>query len=297
MFRDGLFRERLFAGQRVLVTGGGSGLGRAMAERLLGLGAEIHICGRRPSVLEETAADLMATHGGNVGWHVLDIRDPEAVDATVQAIWDSHGPVTALVNNAAGNFVSRTEDMSYRGFNAIADIVFRGTFYVTQAVGKRWIAGDIPGSVVSIVVTWVWTGSPFVVPSAMSKAGIDAMTKSLAIEWGRHGIRLNAIAPGTIPTEGMTKRLRPGDDGHTGEAERNPMRRIGTTDDLGNLAAFLLAPENGWLTGTTIALDGGNWLAHGGGFEQCFEWDDADWAEARDRIKAQNARDKAQRGS
>lgn len=292
-----MFRDGLFDGQRVLVTGGGSGLGRAMAALLLRLGAEVHICGRRPAVLEQAAGELMQAHGGRVGWQALDIRDPGAVDAAVQAVWDRHGPLTGLVNNAAGNFVSRTEDLSPGGFNAIADIVFRGTFYVTQAVGKRWIAAGTGGAVVSIIVTWVWTGSPFVVPSAMSKAGVDAMTKSLAVEWGRHGIRLNAIAPGIIPTEGATKRLHPGQSGHERETARNPMRRIGSTDDLGNLAAFLLAPDNGWLTGTTIALDGGNWLANGASFTEYFEWDDAAWAEARERIKAQNARDKAQRAT
>ncbi|HOA93833.1 MAG TPA: SDR family NAD(P)-dependent oxidoreductase, partial [Quisquiliibacterium sp.] len=196
-----MLRDHLFDGKRFLVTGGGTGLGKAMTARLLELGATVYICGRRGPVLDATAAELTAQHGGRVLTRVVDIRDAAAVDAMAQSIFDE-GPLDGLVNNAAGNFVSRTEDLSPRGFNAISDIVFRGTFYVTQAVGRRWIAGGHPGSVVSIIVTWVRTGSPFVVPSAMSKAGIDAMTKSLAVEWGRHGIRLNAIAPGVIPTEG-----------------------------------------------------------------------------------------------
>jgi NAD(P)-dependent dehydrogenase (short-subunit alcohol dehydrogenase family) len=197
MFRDGVLK-----GKRILVTGGGTGLGREMTAKYLELGADLTICGRRKSVLDKTAGELMAKHGGSVKTFVVDIRDAQGVDAMVQAIWDDGGPLTGLVNNAAGNFISRTEDLSPRGFDAIANIVFHGTFYVTHAVGKRWIAGGHKGSVVSIVVTWVWTGSPFVVPSAMSKAGVHVMTQSLAVEWGRYGIRLNAIAPGIFPTEG-----------------------------------------------------------------------------------------------
>lgn len=291
-----MFQNGLFAGHRVLVTGGGTGLGRAMAERLLSLGAEIHICGRRAGVLEQTATALMAAHGGKVAWHTVDIRDPDAVDAMVERIWTEAGPPTALINNAAGNFISRTEDLSHRGFNAIADIVFRGTFYVTQAVGKRWIAGGTGGAVLSIVVTWIWTGSPFVIPSAMSKAGIDAMTKSLAVEWGRYGIRLNAIAPGVIPTEGATRRLRPAAEGEADVARRNPMGRVGTEADLGDLAAFLLAPGSGWINGQTIALDGGDWLANRSYFTDYLAWGDAEWQAARARITAQNAADKAGRG-
>lgn len=290
-----MFRDGLFDGQRVLVTGGGSGLGLAMAGRLLQLGAEVHICGRRGVVLEQAATDLRAAHGGAVHWSVLDIRDPKAVDAAVQRIWDEHGPLTGLLNNAAGNFISRTEDLTPGGFQAISDIVFRGTFYMTQAVGRRWISNGTGGSVLSIVVTWVWTGSPFVVPSAMSKAGVDAMTKSLAVEWGHHGIRLNAIAPGTIPTEGMSKRLNPADDRDARTAAANPMRRLGRAEELGDFAAFLLAPGAAWINGQTIALDGGHWLANGGSFGDLFAWSDEDWRAARDRIKAQNAKDRAQR--
>jgi NAD(P)-dependent dehydrogenase (short-subunit alcohol dehydrogenase family) len=290
MFEDGLFR-----GHRVLVTGGGTGLGRAIAERLLGLGAEVHILGRRGPVLDQAAAEMMQRFGGKVVALTADIRDPDAVDTAIERIWAEHGPLSALVNNAAGNFVSRTEDLSHRAFNAIADTVFRGTFYVTHAVGKRWIVDGLPGTVLSIVVTWVWTGSPFVVPSAMSKAGIDAMTKSLAVEWGRYGIRLNAIAPGVIPTEGASARLRPGDTTHAEPAERNPLGRVGQPREIGDLAAFLLAPGTGWINGQTIALDGGDWLANGAYFKQYFAWGDAEWQAARDRITAQNRQDKALR--
>jgi NAD(P)-dependent dehydrogenase (short-subunit alcohol dehydrogenase family) len=289
-----MFRDGLFTGQRILVSGGGTGLGRAMAERFLQLGATVCICGRRLPVLQQTADELMAKHGGTVQSCAVDIRDAAAVDAMVESLWQE-GPLTGLVNNAAGNFISRTEDLSERGFNAIADTVFRGTFYLTQAVGKRWIAGKTGGTVVSIVVTWVWTGSPFVVPSAMSKAGIDAMTKSLAIEWGHHGIRFNAIAPGVIPTEGASKRLRPGDGSSDAIAAANPMRRVGRLDEIGNLAAFLMSDECSWINGQTIALDGGDYLANGAYFKQYFAWDDEDWRAAKERIRQQNERDKAQR--
>jgi NAD(P)-dependent dehydrogenase (short-subunit alcohol dehydrogenase family) len=289
-----MFKDHLFVGKRILITGGGTGLGKAMAERFLALGAELFICGRRKSVCDETAAELIQKHGGKVHAYGVDIRDSAAVDAMVEDIFQS-GPLTDLVNNAAGNFISRTEDLSARGFDAIANIVMHGTFYVTHAVGRRWIAGGHPGNVISIVVTWVRNGSPFVVPSAMSKSAIHAMTMSLASEWGRYGIRLNAIAPGEIPTEGMSKRLNPTETPGARTATRNPMGRVGTLDELQNLATFLLADGCGWLTGETIALDGNQGHAVGGGFYELRAWGDAEWQKARDSIKSQNERDKAAR--
>jgi NAD(P)-dependent dehydrogenase (short-subunit alcohol dehydrogenase family) len=215
----------------------------------------------------------------------------------VQRIWDEGGPLTGLVNNAAGNFISPTKDLSPNGFNAIANIVFHGTFYVTQAAGKRWIEGKHKGSVVSILVTWVHTGSPYVVPSAMSKAGLHVMTKSLAVEWGRYGIRLNAIAPGPFPTEGAAKRLRPEQGTFEDTTHMNPMKRIGRMEELQNLATFLMADGCEWLTGETIGLDGGGYLASGSGayFAQLDKMSDADWDKARAMIKAQNDKDRAGR--
>jgi NAD(P)-dependent dehydrogenase (short-subunit alcohol dehydrogenase family) len=289
MFKDGLFR-----GKRILVTGGGTGLGKGMAEKFLALGADIFICGRRKSVCEATAAELTAKHGGNVKAYGVDIRDAAAVDAMVEDIFRS-GPLTDLVNNAAGNFISRTEDLSSRGFDAVANIVFHGTFYVTHAVGRRWIAGKHRGSVVSIVVTWIYNGSPYVVPSVMSKAGVHAMTMSLATEWAGYGIRLNAIAPGVIPTEGASKRLSPG-QGPTERTERtNPMGRVGHMEELQNLATFLLADGCEWLTGQTITLDGSQSHATGSNFYELRHWTDAQWQAAREAIKAQNEKDRAQR--
>jgi NAD(P)-dependent dehydrogenase (short-subunit alcohol dehydrogenase family) len=291
-----MFKEGLFQGKRILVTGGGTGLGRQIAAKYLELGAEVWIAGRRVGVLEQTASELKESFAGEVRTHAVDIRDGAAVDAMVQRIWDEAGPLTGLVNNAAGNFISPTKDLSPNGFNAIANIVFHGTFYVTHAVGKRWIAGGHKGSVVSILVTWVHTGSPYVVPSAMSKAGLHVMTKSLAVEWGRYGIRLNAIAPGPFPTEGATKRLRPG-GGFDDSAKLNPMRRVGHMPELQNLAAFLMADGCDWLTGETIVLDGAGSLATGAGgyFTELDKLSDADWERMRAMIKAQNDKDRAGR--
>ena len=291
-----MFQPGLFKGKRILVTGGGTGLGREMADKYLELGADIYICGRRKDMLDQTAKELMQKRGGSVKTRAVDIRDAEAVDKMIAWVWNDGGPLTGLVNNAAGNFISRTEDLSHRAFHAIADIVFHGTFQVTQAVGKRWIKEGDKGSVVSIVVTWVWTGSPFVVPSAMSKAGIHVMTQSLAVEWGRYGIRLNAIAPGLFPTEGAGKRLYPGKDGKDRDAaSANPMHRHGRMPELQNLATFLMADGCEWLTGQTIALDGAGWQANGSSFTEMLKWGDTQWDEARALIKAQNEKDKAQR--
>ena len=291
-----MFKEGLLRGKRILITGGGTGLGKEIAARYAELGAEIWLAGRRGGVLNETAAELRNKHKAKVETHAVDIRDAAAVDAMVQRIWDEAGPLTGLVNNAAGNFISPTQYLTPNGFNAIANIVFHGTFYVTHAVGKRWIAGGHPGSVVSILVTWVHTGSPYVVPSAMSKAGLHVMTKSLAVEWGRHRIRLNAIAPGPFPTEGASKRLRPG-GGFEDGAKLNPMRRVGKMPELQNLATFLMADGCEWLTGETIAVDGGGYLATGSGgyFTELDKLSDADWEKMRAMIKAQNDKDRASR--
>jgi NAD(P)-dependent dehydrogenase (short-subunit alcohol dehydrogenase family) len=291
-----MFKDDLLKGKRILVTGGGTGLGKEIAARYLALGAQLWLAGRRGGVLEDAARELTKAHGGEVNTHAVDIRDAAAVDAMVQRIWDESGPLTGLVNNAAGNFISPTKDLTPNGFNAIANIVFHGTFYVTHAVGKRWIAGGNKGSVISILVTWVHTGSPYVVPSAMSKAGLHVMTKSLAVEWGRYGIRLNAIAPGPFPTEGATKRLRP-DGGFEKSSELNPMRRVGRMEELQNLATFLMADGCDWLTGETVAVDGGGYLASGSGgyFAELDKLSDAEWSQMRAMIKAQNDKDRSGR--
>ena len=300
---DALFRGDLLRGKRILVTGGGTGLGRAMTERFLQLGAACYICGRRQAVVEETAETLMRTHGGLVRPFNLDIRDAAAVDAMVDAIF-ADGPLTGLVNNAAGNFISPTAALSPRGFDAVANIVMHGTFYVTHAVGRRWVAmakdgrwtsADPYRSVMSVIVTWVRNGGPYVVPSAMSKAAIDAMTKSLATEWARFGVRLNAVGPGEIPTEGMSKRLNPGEEPGARSSRSNPMARTGRMDELQNLATFLLSDGCQWLNGETIMMDGGNALASGGNFYALREWTDERWEQARASIETQDRKDRKAR--
>ncbi|HUG21839.1 SDR family oxidoreductase [Piscinibacter sp.] len=287
-----MFQAGLLQGKRLLVTGGGSGLGREIAASYLALGADLYLCGRRKAVLDTTAAELMAQHGGSVKTHALDIRNADDVDAMVGRIWDDGGPLDGLVNNAAGNFISRTQDVSPRGFDAVAGIVLHGTYYMTHHVGRRWIAGGHKGSVISIVVTWVRTGAPFVVPSAMSKAGVDVMTKSLAIEWGRYGIRLNAIAPGIFPTEGANARLSP-KAAWKDDSVRNPMNRVGRMSELQNLAVFLMADGVEWLSGETIAIDGAGHRQNGASFTDLAELSDAQWRDMREAIRGQDSRDKA----
>jgi len=289
-----MFAAGLLKGKRILVTGGGTGLGREIAEHYLSLGAEIWIAGRRGPTLEASATEMMAKYGGVVRTHAVDIRDAQAVDAMIDRIWNEAGPLTGLVNNAAGNFISPTKDLTPNGFNAIANIVFHGTFYVTHAVGRRWIVGGHKGNVISILVTWVWTGSPYVVPSAMSKAGLHVMTKSLAVEWGRYGIRLNAIAPGPFPTEGASKRLVPGKS-FEDSASTVPMRRVGRMPELQNLATFLMADGCDFLTGETIAIDGGGYLANGASFTQLDNVSDTEWDGMREMIKSQNDKDRTGR--
>ncbi len=290
-----MFRQDLFEDKRFLVTGGGTGLGRAMSERLLDLGADIAICGRRKGVLDEAAAEMMEQSRGQVSTHGVDIRDADAVETMIDEVW-ADGPLDGLINNAAGNFISRTEDLSANGFDAITNIVLHGTFYVTNACGKRWIAGGLKASVVSIVVTWVWTGSPYVVPSAMAKSGVAAMTRSLAVEWGAKGIRLNAIAPGPFPTKGAWDRLHP--DGDRRRIEDGvPMKRVGRHRELADFAAFLLADDVEFLTGQVIAIDGGQHLNNAATFSMLESLSDDDWRAARAAIKATNEADKAKRGA
>jgi NAD(P)-dependent dehydrogenase (short-subunit alcohol dehydrogenase family) len=300
-----MFQQQLMAGQRILVTGGGTGLGQAMAEKFLSLGADVAICGRRKAVCDATAEAWRAMFpNARIDTFGVDIRIAQAVDEMVESLFASGG-LTGLINNAAGNFISPTEALSPRGFDAIAGIVFHGSFYVTQSIGKRWVEQAKAGtwqrgmpyrSVMSIITTWVHNGSPYVVPSAMSKAGIDVMTKSLAVEWAKYGIRLNAVGPGEIPTEGMSKRLNPGEQPGQRSIDNNPMARPGQMSELQNLAAFLMAPgQCDWLSGESIMMDGASALATGGNFYALRKWSDDDWRVARERIEAQNAKDRAAR--
>jgi NAD(P)-dependent dehydrogenase (short-subunit alcohol dehydrogenase family) len=294
---DLMFKDGLLKGKRILVTGGGTGLGEVMAEAYAQLGADVYICGRRAGVLDETAKRIADATGATVKGISCDIRVAEAVDDMIAEVWADGGALTGLVNNAAGNFISRTKDLSPRGFNAISDIVFRGSFYVTLACGKRWIKGGHRASVISILTTWIWNGGPFTVPSAMSKAGVNIMTKSLATEWGPHGIRLNAIAPGPFPTKGAWERLNPeASSGTRADAgERIPMGRNGEMVELANLAVFLMADGCDYLTGQTIAIDGALHLGGSGNFAALSRLGDAEWDAIRGQIRSANEKDKAQR--
>lgn len=293
-----MFRKDLLSNHKILVTGGGTGLGKSMAEAFAAHGAEVVIWGRRGPVLEEAAAEIREATGGKVTPMPVDIRNAGAIDEAMQEIFDQ-SPLTGLVNNAAGNFISRTEDLSANAFNAIASIVAHGTFNTTVAAGKRWIAGGHKGNILSIVTTWVWIGSPFTVPSAMSKAGVAAMTQSLAVEWGPKGIRANAVAPGPFPTKGAWERLMPEPlqkkmGGGTGASDI-PLRRMGDHKELQNLALFLMSDECDYLTGEVIAIDGGQWLASAGNFHAFTRLDDSDWDMIGQAIRATNSRDRAQR--
>ncbi|WP_310638218.1 SDR family oxidoreductase [Delftia acidovorans] len=290
---DLIYKPGLLQGERILVTGGGTGLGRVMAEAFLMMGADIHLCGRRGAVVEQTAQELMQQHGGRATGHACDVRQPEAVEQMIEAIWADGGALTGLVNNAAGNFVSRTEDLSMRAFDAVANIVMRGSFNLTLECGRRWLAEGRKASVLSILTTWVWNGSAFTVPSAMAKSGVHAMTQSLAVEWGNRGIRFNAIAPGLFPTEGMSARLNPQGGEHV--RADNPMGRNGRMPKLANLAVFLMSRQAEYLTGQTIAIDGGQYQATGGNFAGLASWSDQDWANARSAIESRNAADRQQR--
>ena len=288
-----MFKKDLLQGKRILITGGGTGLGKEMANHFAEHGAEIFICGRRENVLKETSDQISEKHNTNVHYQTLDIRASKDVDDYIQSIFDDK-PLDGLVNNAAGNFVSPTKDLSHKGFDAIANIVFHGTFYITHSVGKRWIETSTKGSIISILATWVWTGSPYVVPSAMSKSGIHAMTQSLAAEWGKYGIKVNGIAPGPFPTKGAWDRLNPGDN-DDGMMSTVPLGRTGEMNELQNLATFLMADGCDYLTGQTIGLDGAQYLTGGGTFSQLDKLSDEDWENMRKLIRDANNKDKADR--
>jgi len=279
-----MFVADLLKSKRILITGGGTGLGKGMGRRFLELGAEVVICGRRDDVLAATAKELSEATGGRMSWKRLDVRDPEAVERVVAEIW-ADGPLDVLVNNAAGNFIARTEDLSHRAVDSVIGIVLHGSAYMTLACGKRWLADKRPGNVLSIVTTYAWTGSAYVVPSAMGKAGVLAMTQSLAVEWGPRGIRLNAIAPGAFPTEGAWSRLLPRADMAKAYETRNPLGRTGTHEELADLAAYLVSDKSGFINGEVVTIDGGAWLAGAGQFSFASMLSDADWESLRPKKK------------
>jgi NAD(P)-dependent dehydrogenase (short-subunit alcohol dehydrogenase family) len=260
-----MFRNDLLHPKRILITGGGTGLGKAMANRFLQLGAAVYICGRREEVLQQTAAELSAATKGPIHALACDVRNLDAVEAMIGTIWQS-GPLDILVNNAAGNFIARTEELSPRAFDSVIGIVLLGTLHATMACGRRWLKAAHPGTVLSISATYAPVGSAYVVPSAVSKAGVEALTRSLAVEWGNRGIRMNAIAPGPIPTQGAFSRLLPRPGLEALALDRNPMHRFGTVEELANLAAFLVSDGSSYINGEVIRMDGGEFLQGAGEF-------------------------------
>ena len=292
------FSNDLLAGKRILITGGGTGLGRGVAAQFVKHGAQVHLWGRRPSVLDEAVAEVSASVPGSAHAQTVDVRKADLVEAAMDELWNEHGPLTCVVNNAAANFIAPTASLSPRAFEAVSSTVMHGSFNTTLAAGKRWIAQGIQGSVVSTLTTWIWTGSAFVVPSAMGKAAVHAMTMSLAVEWARYGIRLNAVAPGPIPTEYAWEMLNPTEKSAVGatQADQVPMGRMGTVEELANLEMFLLSDACRYLTGQTIAMDGGQQLAGPGTFAGLTSLSDQDWIDIRERSQASTAASKSQRG-
>ncbi len=266
----------LLAGKTAWITGGGTGLGRAMALRFAELGARVGLSGRKRETLEDTAAAIRATDG-TAEVAPCDVRKPKEVDQALARLIETLGGVDILVNNAAGNFLCPTEELSPNGFAAIVGIVLNGTFHCTHSAGKHWIDAGRGGVVLNIATTYAWTGSAFVVPSACAKAGVVAMTRSLAVEWARHGIRLNAIAPGPIPTEGAFSRLLPSNDLLASRKARIPAGRLGTREELADLAAYLVSDASDWMRGEVVTLDGGEWLRGAGQFNDLLDLPASEW--------------------
>jgi NAD(P)-dependent dehydrogenase (short-subunit alcohol dehydrogenase family) len=262
-----MFAPGLLTGRSILVTGGGSGLGLAMAAAFASYGAKVTISGRRRERLEAAAGEIRAAakDGGEVEIVPGDVREPAQVDGMVARAVERFGTVNGLVNNAAGNFLATSEDLSPNGFDAVVRTVLHGSVNATLAVGRHLLSRKEPGAIVSIATTYAWTGTPFALPSACAKAGVIAMTRSLAVEWGHAGIRLNAIAPGPIPTEGAFSRLMVGEAEKTAKA-RIPSGRFGTKEEIANLAIFLMSDLCPYQTGDVVTMDGGEWLASGGEF-------------------------------
>lgn len=289
------FRSDVLKGKRILVTGGGAGLGKEMSAGFAAHGAHVAICGRREQVLKDACAEIEERSGGTAEYRVVNIRDADAVDAMVAELWKS-GPLTGLVNNAGANFIAPTETISHRGYDAVRSTVMDGSFYATHSCGKRWIADGIAGSVISNLVTWVWSGSAYVVPCAMAKTAIHAMTMSLAAEWGPKGIRLNAVAPGPFPTENAWEKLNPIPGSSVGATQPDmvPLRRYGHMDELRNILIFLMLDECAYINGATIPIDGGHRLTAHSTFAELSVMTDEQWTSAREAIRT--SQDKERQG-
>jgi NAD(P)-dependent dehydrogenase (short-subunit alcohol dehydrogenase family) len=287
------FRSDVLTGKRILVTGGGTGLGKEMSIGFAAHGAEVVICGRREAVLQATAEHIADRTGSKAMFVVANVRDPESVESMVARLW-REGPLTGLVNNAGANFIAPTETLSPRGYEAVRSTVMDGSFFATLACGKRWIAEGLAGAVVSNLVTWVWTGSAYVVPAAMAKAAVQSMTMSLAVEWGPKDIRLNAVAPGPFPTDNAWEKLNPLPSTSVGatQPDQVPLRRFGRMEELRNLMILLMSDACAYINGATIAIDGGHHLAAPSTFADLSKLSDADWRQARETLRASAERER-----
>lgn len=278
-----MYASNLLAGKKILITGGGTGLGKSIGKRYLELGAELVIAGRRLDVLEQTASEFReALPGAKVSTVQADVRDAESVEAMMESIWRD-GPLDVLLCNAAANFIARTETLSPRAVDAVLDIVLHGSFYCTIAAGKRWIAEGRRGNVISTVSTPTMTGSAFTAPSAAAKAGVLAMTRSLAVEWGPKGIRLNCVAPGLFPTPGAWEQLYPKGSQVEPQDQGVPLRRFGEHQELADLYSYLACDGSGYITGEMIVIDGGRWMQGVGGptFRAMQDWSEEQWEAMR----------------
>ncbi len=275
-----MFENDLLKGKRALITGGGTGLGKSIGRRFAALGADLVICGRRVEKLQETKEEFEQETNSTVTVQQCDVRDPDAVEAMFSAIWED-APLDILVNNAAGNFIAQTKELSHRAIDAILGIVLHGSAYCSVACGRRWIDADHRGVILNILTTSALYGAPFQVPSAMAKAGVASMTRSLAVEWGPRGIRSVAIAPGPFPTEGAMSRLRPDDLDAFPMTDDIPLRRVGEHSELADLAAFLVSDQAGFINGEIVVIDGGKSLQgiQSSAVQTMQDWDDAKWAE------------------
>jgi len=273
-----MFKNDLLKGRAIFLSGGGSGIGRSMSIHFASLGAKLFVIGRREEPLQETCQAIQQA-GGTAAYATCDVRDFAAVQAAADKADSAFGPIDTVINNAAGNFMARTEKLSPNAFDTIVSIVLNGSFHCTQAFARRWIAAKKPGNVLSITTTYAAAncGSAFVVPYSCAKAGVLAMTTSLAVEWAKYKIRLNAIAPGQFPTEGAWSRLVPSKEFDDRARESHPMKRYGRHEELTNLAAFLISDMSEYINGECVVIDGAQWLRGAGEFNDLLELPESGW--------------------